>query len=164
MRTTTGLIIGATAALVVFVATAQRNGPYPSTGSSSISYQSTSMSLGGGLTVTNAGAATTTFVGDSTGDDIVDFMARNAAGTATSLRAWFDNGGNLNTKTNIILSASLGGLIINSNVWNGANIISGMPNFSTWIGSSNGVPVAVYNSNSVAFVYYLSTPVGLPIP
>ena len=53
-----------------------------------------------------------------------------------------------------------GNLTINSNAWSVATATNGMPNFSSLITSSNGVPVVIYKSNNVPFIYYLSPPGG----
>jgi len=62
--------------------------------------------------------------------------------------------------------SGLTGLNLNiiSNAWNLATATNGMPNFSSLITSSNGVPVIIYNSNNVPFIYNLSSPGGGIIP
>jgi hypothetical protein len=56
------------------------------------------------------------------------------------------------------------GFLVVSNAWNVANYTNSMPNYSSVIGSSNGVPVVIYLSNGVVYINNLSNPAGGIIP
>jgi hypothetical protein len=70
---------------------------------------------------------------------------------------------NVTIQGNSSIASSLGFDVL-SNTWSLASATNGLAVWATRFTSSNHVPVAIYNSNGVAIVNFLSTPAGGIIP